>query len=150
MADQSSLCGAATAKGGTCRRKVLKPGDRCPAHVGRARSAKAVLKLAMQSVEAVAAATEVWDLFIRIYPHVEPFVDQVRGLLMPEYFWEAFYGKDKQQMELELKNARLKISVLEERYNGFSVDDRLAIEKAYFSILEISSRESSGTPRKSA
>lgn len=142
MPNRTSLCGAPNSRGGTCRRTVPKAGDRCATHARRPKSAKEILKLSLQAAAAVSTITDMWDLFVRLYPHIEPFVDPVRGLLMPEYFWEAFYAKDRERMKLELEMAREKMDVLEERYRFFNLNQKLEIEDAYLAILDVTTRGS--------
>lgn len=138
---KQSLCGAGNATGGTCRRRVPKAGEQCSIHARRPLSAKSILKLGLQSASAVSAMTDVWDLFNKLYPYVEPYVDPVRGLLMPEYFWEAFYAKDKNRMKLELAKANEKMAALEDRYKHLRAKDKLAIEDAYVAILKVADQE---------
>jgi hypothetical protein len=150
MPAPTSLCGAPNASGGTCRRAVSKAGDRCALHAKRRpKSPNEILTLCMKAVTKVSEFAAVSELFMKLYPHVEPWVEPLRGVLMPEYFWDAFFAKDRRQMGLERRRAYEKLEILEERYRWFSDAQKLAIEDAYVGIIEATAQQAGSSKNRS-
>lgn len=130
------LCGAETKRGGTCRNKVGKPGERCHLHAGYPLSARQILSLCFRVVELVSALGGAAAAFEQAYPTIMALWEPVRGLLMPEYFWDrGFEPKDPEEMRKEAKAAREKRSALQEKYSFYTDKDKLAVERAYRAML---------------
>jgi hypothetical protein len=136
MMTTSSLCGAATVAGGTCRNGVGKPGERCHLHPGQPLSAKTLLSLCFRVVEVISALGGAAAAFEQAYPKILALWEPLRGVLMPEYFWDrGFEPKDAEQMRTEAAAARVKTRVLEEKYHFYTDEQKLAVERAYRAML---------------
>lgn len=62
--------------------------------------------------------------------------EPVRGLLMPEYFWDlGFEPKNPERMRKEAEAAREKRSALREKYSHYTDKEKLAVERAYRAML---------------
>ena len=132
----SSLCGAETIAGGTCRNPVGRPGERCGRHPRHPLSARALLSLCFRVVEVVAALGGAVAAFEQAYPRILVLWEPLRGVLPPEYFWDrGFEPKDAEQMRAEAAAARAKSSVLRERYQSCADEQKLAMERAYRAML---------------
>ena len=102
MVKRSSLCGATTAARGTCRNRVGKPGERCPLHVGHPLGPKQILSLCFRVVEVVSVLGGAATAFEQAYPTLLALWVPLRGILMPEYFWDrGFEPKDVEQICLK-------------------------------------------------
>ena len=146
MVTPSSLCGAATMAGGTCRNPVSKPGQRCHVHPGHPLGAKTLLSLCFRVVEVVSALGGAAAAFEQAYPRILALWEPVRGLLMPEYFWDrGFEPKDPEQMRAEAAAARVKMSVLREKYEFYTDEQKLAVEHSYRAMLRELNAGDSGT-----
>lgn len=136
MVRRSSLCGATTAARGTCRNRVGKPGERCPLHVGHPLGPKQILSLCFRVVEVVSVLGGAAEAFEQAYPTLLALWVPLRGILMPEYFWDrGFEPKNVEQMRTEAAAARAKASVLQEKYQLYTDEQKLAVERAYRAML---------------
>jgi len=97
-------------------------------------------------VDKVAALGGAYAAFELAYPAILSIWAPLRGLFMPEYFWDnGFEPKDPQRMEVEIDIARRKSKDLEVKYSYLSTAHKLAVEKAYHDILRVVESPESGT-----
>jgi len=133
-----SFCGAETKAHGTCQVAVKTAGDRCHIHKGRPLAAKRVLVLMFKVVDKVASLGGAYAAFQLAHPAILSIWAPVRGLFMPEYFWDnGFEPKDTKRMKSEIDIARRKSRELEIRYSQYTTAQQLAVEKAYHEVLRV-------------
>ncbi len=135
MTRPASVCGAPTRAGGTCRKPVGQPGKKCHLHQGAA-SKRRIFSLCISVVEKVLAACTLYEAYEKLYPLIAPWVNNLNGLLMPEHFWLAFDAGDVNAMRDELAKAKSEAAMrITERYDGYSIEKKRKVEKAYREIL---------------
>gem|GEM_PF-5875855 len=94
------------------------------------------MSLCFRVVEVVAALGGAVAAFEQAYPRILALWEPLRGLLMPEYFWDrGFEPRDPQQMRAEVAAAREKSSVLQEKYQLYTDEQKLAVERTYHAML---------------
>ncbi len=138
MATSKSFCGAETKSHGTCQIAVKAAGDRCHIHKGQPLGAERVLVFMFKVVDKVAALGGAHAAFEAAHPAILSIWAPVRGLFMPEYFWDnGFEPKDTKRMEAEIDMARRKSKELEIKYSHYTTAQKLAVEKAYHEVLGV-------------
>ena len=99
-------------------------------------SGKKVIALCFSVVEKVAALGGAYAAFEQFYPTILAWVEPLRGLIMPKYFWQyGFEAKDRERMLAELAAAHTNAQALESKYSYYPTKDKLAVESAYRQIL---------------
>jgi len=117
MSSPRILCGATRRDGGTCRKQVSKLGERCHDHKKKPLSPKSIMKLCYRTIHVVAELGGVVAAFQMAYPHINSLWQPVRGLLMPEHFWDyGFEPKNVPRMLQEEKEAHEKSEALMKRF----------------------------------
>jgi hypothetical protein len=99
-------------------------------------SAKEIVSLCFRVVEVVSALGGAAAAFEQAYPMIVALWGPVRGLLMPEYFWDrGFEPKDVEQMRTEAAAAHANASVLQAKYQLYTDAQKLAVERVYRAML---------------